>query len=71
MLLSNDSRRKALLAQRDIYGNTGLHLATHMGDKEIAGYLLMQGADRDAKNNVRNPSERTHQIGRRDRTGHR
>ena len=54
---------KRVLKQRDIYGNTALHLAMYGDNRSVVQALLNAGADYHAKNFVLFLSLR---VGRRD-----
>lgn len=51
--MSRAGDKKALLSQRDIYGNSAVHLAVIQNSPELLAALLQRGAPRDASNHVR------------------
>lgn len=53
LIMSRAGDKKALLSQRDIYGNSAVHLAVIQNSPELLAALLQRGAPRDASNHVR------------------
>ena len=52
MILDYQTTKTDVLNQKDIYGNTALHLAMYGNNKELIKILIDAGANIDAKNQV-------------------
>ena len=52
MIVDSAIDKRKLLSQRDIYGNTPIHLAVLANSMEILTYLQSLGMQLDLKNNV-------------------
>ena len=51
-ILSSIMDKKALLAQKDLYGNNAVHLSVMANAPEIFSLLIKEGMQKDSKNNV-------------------
>ena len=52
IILDNTQDKMGLKQQKDVYGDTALHLAVLTGSKEIIEKLLEYGFSKEAQNNV-------------------
>jgi ankyrin repeat protein len=52
IILANAQDRMALKQQKDVHGDTALHLAALTGSKEIIAKLLEYGFSKEVLNNV-------------------
>ena len=53
MILCKNELRPKLVSQKDIYGNTALHLAMYNDNIELVKVLLDSGSDVEVRNRVR------------------
>ena len=53
LILQNAMEKRAIQTQKDIHGDTGLHLASLIGSKESVEKLLAYGFDKGIQNNVK------------------
>lgn len=54
LILVNARNKAAICQQKDIHGDTALHLAALTGSRETIEKLLNYGFNKEARNNVRN-----------------